>query len=191
MRVLIHRRASGSLPLQAFAYPKCASHFNASLVLRRASGSLPLQAPPIQNVRPTLREAWRGKVLLARMRVLILRRASGSLPLQASPIQNVRPTLTRPDPPTGKREIAPPGFAYPKCASHFTRSVEGQGPPCPNARPCPSRLRLSKMCVPKAQNSAVPGVRGKGMTSRMFPTPVMNMRSRSKPRPNPACGTLP
>jgi len=29
------------------------------------------------------------------------------------------------------------------------------------------------------------------MTSRMFPTPVTNISSRSKPRPKPACGTLP
>src|SRR3984893_10925998 len=40
-------------------------------------------------------------------------------------------------------------------------------------------------------NSALPGVRAKGITSRMFETPVTNMSIRSKPRPNPACGTVP
>jgi PAS domain S-box-containing protein len=42
-----------------------------------------------------------------------------------------------------------------------------------------------------AQNSAVPGVRAKGMTSRMLATPVTNISRRSKPSPKPACGTLP
>ena len=41
------------------------------------------------------------------------------------------------------------------------------------------------------QNSALPGVRAKGMTSRIFGTPVRNISSRSNPRPNPACGTVP
>ena len=43
----------------------------------------------------------------------------------------------------------------------------------------------------RIQNSALPGVRAKGMTSRMFETPVTNMSIRSKPRPKPACGTVP
>ena len=42
-----------------------------------------------------------------------------------------------------------------------------------------------------SQNSAVPGVRAKGMTSRMLATPVTNISMRSKPRPKPACGTVP
>ena len=41
------------------------------------------------------------------------------------------------------------------------------------------------------QNSALPGVRAKGITSRMLLTPVRNMSNRSKPNPNPACGTVP
>jgi hypothetical protein len=41
------------------------------------------------------------------------------------------------------------------------------------------------------QNSHVPGVRAKGMTSRMLPTPVTNMSMRSNPSPKPACGTVP
>ena len=41
------------------------------------------------------------------------------------------------------------------------------------------------------QNSAVPGVRAKGMTSRMLPTPVTNISRRSNPRPKPAWGTVP
>lgn len=41
------------------------------------------------------------------------------------------------------------------------------------------------------QQGALPGVRGKGITSRMFCMPVTNCTSRSKPRPKPACGTLP
>ena len=42
-----------------------------------------------------------------------------------------------------------------------------------------------------AQNSAFPGTRGKGITSRTFAIPVMNWTTRSKPTPNPACGTDP
>ena len=41
------------------------------------------------------------------------------------------------------------------------------------------------------QNSALPGVRANGMTSRIFATPVTNMSMRSKPSPKPACGTVP
>ena len=35
-------------------------------------------------------------------------------------------------------------------------------------------------------SSQLPTVRGKGMTSRMFPMPVRYMTQRSKPRPKPA-----
>ena len=45
--------------------------------------------------------------------------------------------------------------------------------------------------LPDNQNSALPGVRAKGITSRMFATPVTNMSIRSKPRPKPAWGTVP
>ena len=41
------------------------------------------------------------------------------------------------------------------------------------------------------QQGALPGVRGKGITSRMFCMPVTNCISRSKPRPKPACGAEP
>ena len=54
------------------------------------------------------------------------------------------------------------------------------GPPAPTAK-----LGLV------VQNSALPGVRAKGITSRMFETPVMNISMRSKPRPKPECGTVP
>lgn len=39
------------------------------------------------------------------------------------------------------------------------------------------------------QNSAEPGVRGKGIASLMFSIPVANCTSLSKPSPKPACGT--
>ena len=42
-----------------------------------------------------------------------------------------------------------------------------------------------------AQNAALPGVRAKGTTSRMFETPVANISIRSKPSPKPAWGTVP
>lgn len=42
-----------------------------------------------------------------------------------------------------------------------------------------------------SQNSAWPGLRGNGMTSRMFVIPVAYWIVRSNPRPNPAWGTLP
>jgi hypothetical protein len=41
------------------------------------------------------------------------------------------------------------------------------------------------------QNSALPGNRGNGITSRMFSTPVTYCTSRSNPSPKPACGTEP
>ena len=41
------------------------------------------------------------------------------------------------------------------------------------------------------QYSALPVVRGKGSTSRMFCMPVRYITSRSKPRPKPACGVVP
>ena len=41
------------------------------------------------------------------------------------------------------------------------------------------------------QNSAFPGVRGNGITSRMFAMPVTNCTIRSRPRPKPECGTVP
>lgn len=44
---------------------------------------------------------------------------------------------------------------------------------------------------PVAQNSACFGARGNGITSRMFCIPVRNIMARSKPRPNPAWGTVP
>ena len=43
----------------------------------------------------------------------------------------------------------------------------------------------------RPQKSALPGVRGKGMTSRMLAMPVMNWIVRSRPSPKPACGTVP
>ncbi len=41
--------------------------------------------------------------------------------------------------------------------------------------------------VDSNQKSALPVVRGKGITSLMLLTPVRYMMSRSKPRPKPAC----
>ena len=41
------------------------------------------------------------------------------------------------------------------------------------------------------QNSAFPGVRGNGITSRMLAMPVTNWTMRSRPRPKPAWGTVP
>src|SRR5262245_41630735 len=41
------------------------------------------------------------------------------------------------------------------------------------------------------QNSAFPGVRGNGITSRMLVMPVTNCTVRSSPRPKPECGTVP
>jgi|GEM_PF-519645 len=59
-------------------------------------------------------------------------------------------------------------------------------------------LRSIQTCSTKAQtvgphpqNSACPGVRANGITSRMLLMPVTNISMRSKPRPNPECGTLP
>jgi len=40
--------------------------------------------------------------------------------------------------------------------------------------------------IPPGQNSQLPGVRAKGITSRMFDIPVTNISILSKPRPKPA-----
>ncbi len=71
---------------------------------RRARGSLPLQASPIQTVRPHSPHAvaWRGKVLLARLCVQ--------------------------QPSAGKRELAPPGFAYSNCPTPRSRSHRAARP---------------------------------------------------------------
>src|SRR6516162_7684730 len=42
-----------------------------------------------------------------------------------------------------------------------------------------------------SQNFAHLGTRGNGKTSRIFPIPVMYIKARSKPSPNPAWGTVP
>jgi len=50
---------------------------------------------------------------------------------------------------------------------------------------------LAQFKLHGAQNSASRGARGKGITSRMFAMPVTYMSRRSKPKPKPACGTVP
>src|SRR6266576_2684287 len=51
--------------------------------------------------------------------------------------------------------------------------------------------RLRSGIPAQDQNSALPGVLAKGMTSRILGTPVTNISMRSKPRPKPECGTVP
>jgi len=57
----------------------------------------------------------------------------------------------------------------------------------------PSRPAGSPVSSPmeSGQNSAFPGVRAKGITSRILDMPLRNISSRSKPRPKPACGAVP
>jgi hypothetical protein len=86
------------------------------------------QGPPCPSVRPLAIRRASGSCLF-QMRVYFTRKRGGarsSLPECASIGSSA-----------GKRELAPPGFAYFKCASiHTSRaSVEGQGPPCPSVRP--------------------------------------------------------
>ena len=45
--------------------------------------------------------------------------------------------------------------------------------------------------ITRGQKSALPGVRGNGMTSRMLPIAVRKSSSRSSPKPKPACGIVP
>ena len=55
-----------------------------------------------------------------------------------------------------------------------------------------SPLKHPRLHVPEPElGPALPGVRANGITSRMFETPVTNISMRSKPRPKPACGTVP
>ena len=49
----------------------------------------------------------------------------------------------------------------------------------------------SATTIRRDQKSALLGVRGKGITSRMFAMPVAYCTVRSKPRPKPAWGTVP
>src|SRR5690606_10073702 len=53
------------------------------------------------------------------------------------------------------------------------------------------RRAASAAAANRTQYSAFPGVRGYGMTSRMFAMPVAYWMARSSPSPNPACGTVP
>ena len=52
-------------------------------------------------------------------------------------------------------------------------------------------MGLTPYYIYRGQNSADLGVRGKGMTSRMFCMPVTKRMRRSKPRPKPAWGQEP
>jgi hypothetical protein len=53
---------------------------------------------------------------------------------------------------------------------------------------CELRLRLIRL---PPQYRAFPGVRGNGIASRTFASPVTYASVRSNPSPNPACGTVP
>ena len=57
-------------------------------------------------------------------------------------------------------------------------------------RPAAGRFELPESCR-ASQNSALPGVRGNGITSRMLVIPVINCTSRSSPMPKPEWGTVP
>ena len=52
-----------------------------------------------------------------------------------------------------------------------------------------AHARIKRIDASRAK--ALPGVRAKGITSRMFEIPVINISMRSKPRPKPECGTVP
>lgn len=66
------------------------------------------------------------------------------------------------------------------CQDEFICDVEEDGRPV-----------IFKQIELHDQNSAWRGVRGKGITSRMFSIPVRSMIRRSKPSPKPAWGQLP
>jgi hypothetical protein len=51
--------------------------------------------------------------------------------------------------------------------------------------------KLTRHSNKPAQNSALPGVRGNGITSRIFFIPVRYIIMRSNPMPKPACFTPP
>src|SRR6266446_5917627 len=55
----------------------------------------------------------------------------------------------------------------------------------------PTRRMIIGQAETAYQNSALPGVRGNGITSRMLAMPVRNRMVRSSPRPKPECGTVP
>ena len=57
-----------------------------------------------------------------------------------------------------------------------------------NTRP---RISDPTYPAPTHQNSACPGVLGNGITSRMLVMPVISSTARSRPSPNPECGTVP
>jgi len=54
-----------------------------------------------------------------------------------------------------------------------------------------NRMHSPLRYLKEPQNSALPGVRGNGITSRMFDMPVMNWTTRSSPKPKPLWGTVP
>lgn len=55
----------------------------------------------------------------------------------------------------------------------------------------PATTGILESAAPRPQYAALPGQRGKGMTSRMLSRPVAKRMRRSKPRPKPLCGTEP
>jgi hypothetical protein len=78
---------------------------------------------------------------------------------------------------------APTSLAYrPGAGGREESMISGRGA---------SRFSETAAAGLRFQNSQWPGVRAKGMTSRMLPMPVTNISRRSKPRPNPAWGTVP
>src|SRR6478736_10153229 len=56
---------------------------------------------------------------------------------------------------------------------------------------CQLPVACCQLVLQGFQNSAFFGVRGNGITSRMFVMPVTNCTILSNPNPNPACGTDP
>lgn len=72
-----------------------------------------------------------------------------------------------------------------------TQELSRQNTAAPAAESLTPRATTRPPPVAVVQNSAVPGVRAKGMTSRILATPVTNINRRSNPSPKPACGTVP
>ncbi len=72
----------------------------------------------------------------------------------------------------------------------------GDAAPC-NPAPVPGRHRRAGRFLPERKEPVpaaayrLPTVRGNSAVSRMLPMPVTYMTMRSKPSPNPLCGTVP
>ena len=118
-----------------------------------------------------------------------------------SVLEKEAPILFRALSPLGREVFFPPDIPFQAQEAKGTTFngtigvfTDGEG----NALPLESMSEVLDLdtadldtALSRHQNSACPGARGNGIASRILLSPQMYTTSRSKPRPKPACGTVP